>query len=95
MVKLETPENEVIDQEIKLEDVPNNIPSKTSDIDESNINAMSNKKAKISEEKAKALKEYAEQMDGMTPEQKKIVERLLWICAAQKDVHDSFVCMHI
>ena len=30
-------------------------------------------------------------MDGMTPEQKRIVERLLWICDAQKDVHDSFV----
>ena len=30
-------------------------------------------------------------MDGMTPEQKKIVERLLWICEAQMDVHDSFV----
>ena len=91
MVKIETPENEVIDQEIKVEGVSNNSKRKSSDSEESSAIAILSKKAKISEEKAKALEEYAEQMDGMTPEQKKIVERLLWICEAQMDVHDSFV----
>ena len=91
MVKIETQENEVIDQEIKVEGVSNNFKRKSSDSDESSASANSRKKSKISEEKAKALEEYAEQMANMTPEQKKIVERLLWICEAQKDVHDSFV----
>ena len=90
MVKIETPENEVIDQEIKVENISNNFKRKSSDSDES-ASANLRKKSKISEEKAKALEEYAEQMANMTPEQKKIVERLLWICEAQMDVHDSFV----
>ena len=91
MVKIETAENEVIDQEIKVEGVSNNFKRKSSDSDESSASANSRKKSKISEEKAKVLEEYAEQMNGMTPEQKNIVERLLWICDAQKDVHDLFV----
>ena len=56
MVKIEIPENEVIDQEIKVEGVSNNSKRKSSDSEESSAIAILSKNAKFLRKRPKLWK---------------------------------------
>ena len=56
MVKIETPENEATDQEIEVQDVPNNSKRKSSDSEESSAIAILSKNAKFLRKRPKLWK---------------------------------------